>query len=184
MGRLTTWVPGLTFVALVFGTNLAFAQDYPKGDVFGGFSILAIENGGDADVGFQASVAVNLNKRVGLVADFGRHTSSETILGFNVSGSLNQFLFGPRFNWRTPRLTSFVHGLIGPVRGSAAATALGLKVTDTFFAAAVGGGVDVKAGRNVAVRVIQADLFMGCPFDECQGDIRTGFGIVILFGQP
>jgi opacity protein-like surface antigen len=135
------------------------AQDYPKAEVFGGYSYVRAQ--GLNVNGWDAAVAGNVNDWFGVKADFG---------GYYKNGeSLYSFLFGPQFSYRKDeRVTPFVHTLFGGVHATG----------DTSFAWAIGGGLDVKVADYVAVRIIQAD-YLGTRFGgTTQNNARLSFGIV------
>jgi hypothetical protein len=52
-------------------------------------------------------------------------------------------------------------------------------VTETGFAGAFGGGLDIRASDRVDVRVIQFDYNPTRLFDSTQHNFRIGVGIVI-----
>ena len=69
-----------TLLVLGFLSLPASAQgNYPRAELFGGFSFGSIEVrapvantfGHEAAEGFQAAIAVNVNRTLGIVADFG-----------------------------------------------------------------------------------------------------------------
>ncbi len=45
----------------------------------------------------------NLNRTVGLVADFGGYANTRT----RIDGKVLSYMFGPRFNWRHSRLSPY-----------------------------------------------------------------------------
>jgi opacity protein-like surface antigen len=115
---------------------IAAAQDYPKAEIFAGYSYLR----GDLDAnlsGFDVSATANLNRWLGATADFSGHYYK----GFE----LHSFLFGPKFTFReNSRVNPYLQAMIGPVRMESI----------TVFGWAVGGGIDVKVHRNIAIRAI------------------------------
>jgi opacity protein-like surface antigen len=146
---------------------VATAQDYPKAEVFTGYTFLR----GDFDAnfhGWNVSVAGNPSKWFGVVADFGGHY----VDGFNV----HTFQFGPKFSYReNDRVTPFVHTLVGGAR-------VGNGFSETGFAWTTGGGVDLKVHRNVAVRLIEAN-YMLTRFDGGNAhNGRLSAGLVWRFG--
>jgi hypothetical protein len=154
----------------------AMGQDeYPKAEVFGGFSYL------NADLyverlnamGWQASVAGNFHKNIGIVADFGGQYKS---IG-GVTGSTYEFMFGPQFNSRTEKANVFFHGLFG----GASARAGGESVNGLGLG--VGGGVDVKISDRLAFRVFQVDYIPTHIEGAWQGSFRLGVGIVFTSGK-
>ena len=158
----------LLLVVLVCLSVTAFAADVPGGDVFGGFSInhSSFTGGSVTSYGWQGSAAFNVQKSVGVVADFGGQ--------YKNGGHAYEYLFGPRFNARMDKVTYFGEALFGGVSGG------GSKA----FAMGYGGGIDVKAGEKLMVRAIQVDWipqhFSGVWLKK---DVRFGFGVVMPFGK-
>src|SRR5262245_29526199 len=92
------------------------AQEAPKAELFGGYSYLRVHPGEGGDNigahGFNTSLAGNVTRNFGLVAEFSRFTKSES---FNLGDLFNQpglgtagakarvstYLFGPRLTLRT-----------------------------------------------------------------------------------
>jgi opacity protein-like surface antigen len=114
----------------------ARAQDFPKAEMFGGYSYgnfgPVISGAGRTNLnGWNASLGVNMNRWFGLVSDFSGHYGSSngfipfppipctpTACGFSFSENdkYHSFLFGPQFSLRTKKLTPFVHALFGGTR--------------------------------------------------------------------
>jgi hypothetical protein len=119
--------------------------------------------------GFDASVTFNLSRHVGLKADVTGHYKSETFVDGDETNAvrerLHQFLFGVQFkeNSRGARLKPFAHALAGAARYSdrnhETAPGLDFVVRDTLtsFALKLGGGLDLRAGRRVDVRLFELD---------------------------
>jgi opacity protein-like surface antigen len=153
----------------------ASAQDYPKAEVFGGYSYLhtSIAGTGFSSNGASGSISVNPNNWVGLVGDFGVYHRS-VLLGTGVNTVT--YLFGPKFAYRhSDKLTPYFHFLLGGahVSGSGA------------FALAFGGGFDAKVTPHVAVRLIQADYVLTKFNDGAnnrQSNARISAGIVFRPG--
>jgi len=102
-------------VALLVGLP-AQAQDSPKAEIFGGFSVQsAVVFDRESFLGFQASVSVNPTENLGIVADFGRQskTITEPFTGLDVTADTTQYLFGPRYIVRGERASGFIHALFG-----------------------------------------------------------------------
>ncbi|MCI0389216.1 MAG: hypothetical protein MOB07_10710 [Acidobacteria bacterium] len=136
------WRAGL---ALLFLPLVAVAQEAPKAELFTGYSYLRPE--GVNGHGFNGSIAGNINKHFGLVADIGVYRISD----FGESATGVTYLFGPRISGRSERVNPFIHALFG-----------GARVSDDFggtnaFAFALGGGLDIKASDSVAFRIAQVD---------------------------
>jgi len=158
----------MIFVFFV-GLQAWAADDYPKGEITGGFAFVS-------DVewmpGWYAGAAYNFHPNVGLVGEISG--VYKTILG--VDTSMYFYLFGPRFNFRTERATFFVHALFGGMSVKVAS------LSENNFAGAFGGGVDINAGKSIAIRVAQADLLYGKSGDAWARDFRYMGGIVFKFG--
>ena len=156
----------------------AMGQDeYPKAEIFGGFSYL---NADTTDLGierqdalgFQASVAGNFHKNIGIVGDFGGQFKSVE----GVSLHTYEYLFGPQFTYRPEKANVFVHGLFG----GASIGAEG--VSFNGYALGIGGGVDVKISDHLAFRVMQVDYIPTHILEAWQSNFRLGVGIVFLAG--
>jgi len=150
----------------------ASAQDYPKAEVFGGYSYLhtSVLGTGFSSNGASGSISVNPSNWVGLVGDFGVYHRS--VLGTGVNTVT--YLFGPKFAYRhSDKLTPYFHFLLGGahVSGSGA------------FALAFGGGFDAKVTPHVAVRLIQADYVLTkFGTNTHQNNARISAGIVFRPG--
>jgi opacity protein-like surface antigen len=183
--RKFTWI-----IALILFLALPVrGQDTPRAEVYGGGGYLRADLGGaDANLyGWNFSVTENLNKWFGGTADFSGFYGHQTQVGpglapVNVNVNAHTFMFGPRFTYRKAgSITPFAHVLLGGIRGSRGY--LGISQSAVKFAAAFGGGLDVKVSKHVAVRVIQAE-YVATPFlDLRQDNIRLSAGIVFRFGK-
>jgi len=166
----------LAAVAILAPASL-WAQDPPKAEVFGGFSVLHLSEEGvsTTPVGWQASLAGNLNPKFGIVGDFGGH--------YKDGASIHTYMGGLRYNHRADKMTPFVHGLMGGARMGAGE---GLSVNG--FSMGFGGGLDYTANEKVNIRLIQFD-WMPTRFSEggvsawMNNSIRFGFGIVLKAGS-
>jgi opacity protein-like surface antigen len=171
----------LCAMCLVFLASLpAMAQDVPKAEVFGGYSWA----GGNFH-GWNASVTGNVNKQLGIVADFSGHYGSELDGPILVKQDAHSFLFGPRFSFRGKRLTPFVYALFGATRFHESATIAGQNLfhSDTGFSSALGGGLDIKVNDRVAIRAFQIDYFRPNFFGEAHNRGRLAFGVVLHLGK-
>ena len=152
-------VPFLSVVILMCASASALAQgttsnDYPKVEVFVGYSALgesgsrAISLGPNASVGgdyegqgFETSIIRNFSKRFGIKGDFSAHFNNESARGpiaactpacttvtqdFQLKTRVYNFLAGPEFKARnSTRFTPFVHALGGFAHTSATFTTPG-----------------------------------------------------------
>jgi hypothetical protein len=147
----------------------AAAQEAPKAELFGGYSYASFEGGNGVDRlnlnGWNTSVAGNFNRWFGVVGDFSGQYGSQA----GVDRNTHSFLFGPRFFSRNnERMTPFVHALFGIARAHREGGSGEPARTENAFSTAIGGGLDVKAGEAVAIRLVQADYFL-TRFDEASG---------------
>lgn len=156
---------GLLVLLMVCLSLPAFAQDEYKGNVFGGLSVL--HTTGATPVGWQAAAAFNVKPMLSVVADFGAQ--------YKNGGSSMQYMFGPRVGVQREKVGYFAHALFGGDHFNNGG--------GNAFAMGFGGGVDVKAGEKLSIRVIQFDWIPlrqnGVSFNKTT---RYGFGVVYPFG--
>lgn len=146
---------------------IAAAQEYPKAEVGVGYSYLR----GDFDANFNGwnfSVAGNPTRWFGVVGEISGVYVDEL--------KLHTFLVGPKFSYRgDSRLNPYVQTLIGAAHASNGSG-------ETGFAWTLGGGLDVKVHKNVAVRVFEATYLLTRFFEENQHNGRLSAGVVFRFG--
>jgi opacity protein-like surface antigen len=184
---------GFAFILIVVIGSFASAQDStPKVQVFGGYSVLDQVSGGLTDLsldealapvstgfgvstiftGWNAQAQYNVDRWVGVVADFGGRNVSPITSPPGVSGvpdgKAYSILAGPVISYRTKsRITPFAHLLVGWDRSSLnASTVTGVTnpvstqaSTYNDVAFALGGGVDYRIVRHFAVRLGQVDYY-------------------------
>jgi Outer membrane protein beta-barrel domain len=185
--RTQACVTALLLVVLAAGTRGAFAQTSADAqasssvELFGGYSYQRLNSAGGNGTGLNgwaADMQANVKRSFALATSFSGAYGEE--LGANLQ--LYTFLAGPRLVCRSKRDSFFVHALIGGARLNASAARVG--DNRTSFAAALGGGVDVKLTRHTAVRVFQADYLLTRLAGRTQNDFRVSTGIVIRLGGP
>jgi opacity protein-like surface antigen len=171
----------------------ASAQEAPpKVEIFGGYSYLRADtvNGVNAH-GFNTSLAGNITKHVGIVGEFSRLTNSESVPilipnfpNITVNTNVLTYLFGPRIVLHRGKAEPFVHALFGGARENLKVPGRPFApVTDNAFAFALGGGLDVKAHENFAIRVAHVD-YLGYKFTgQRRNNFRYSAGIVIRLGK-
>ena len=154
--------------------------------------------------GWNASLEAKVFHVVGAVADvsgyygsYGATLGCEAILGCapisgNVDSRLYSVLFGPQISVSLWRLTPFVHALFGVAhlsQNSGFAGLSGLSSSDTSFADAIGGGLDIRIVWRASIR-FQGDLlqtrFFSLPpplglFLPAQNGFRGSAGLVFRF---
>ncbi|PYS63587.1 MAG: hypothetical protein DMF74_09670 [Acidobacteria bacterium] len=137
--------------------------------------------------GFNAEFNQNVTRHIGIVTSF---TGTYNTTGyfdarsgrtFNARVQRYDLMAGPRYNWRPGGVTPFVHGLFGisHMRASFDDTLTPRVKSDTAFAMAFGGGLDVHAGEHLDVRAIQVDYLPTFFNGKRQDNIRAGAGIKI-----
>ena len=180
----------------------------PKAELFLGYSYLrsvpTLEAGNRLVWlnGGSASIAFNVNRYLGIVADVGDYTNSEirfqgayrsTVDVNDADGGVISYLFGPRLSFRHERITPFAQALFGGARASEVTLAdctfsCTLLPVQNAFAWTAGGGLDVRVHRHFAIRVIQAEYMMTRFRDyttgniASQNDMRLSSGLVFRFG--
>jgi hypothetical protein len=193
-GRYERRSKGRTVIRLLFALLLLLvvkqpilAQDsHPRVEIFGGFSYLPA---GRADFprkdsyGFQTSLCGNVNRWLGAVADFGGQYRKVSDLGPGYPGvtantSVYEYMAGPRFALRRERFTFFSHALVGRAAGRSGLAGF----SDSQFAFAGGGGLDIDLGGRLALRVLQLD-YIGSFTDILEDNARLAFGVVIRLGR-
>jgi len=165
------------------------AQDkLPEGELFGGYSFSSsIQNYSEtvSTNGWGVDLFGRLYKHLGIVADlrgqYGRANYGSTDF------AEHDFLFGGRLGWGEGKLYGFVDGLAGIAHYNA--YDLPYKTfylhypADTSFAMAFGGGLDVKVGKKVAIRVAKVDFMPVRTRPYWTRSIRVQTGIVLRFGS-
>ena len=177
--------------------GLAEAQ-VPNGNVFFGYSYESTDTTafGPAVIGstvsrpnlngWEASFEGKLLPWVGLVGDFSGHYGTENFteatpagpITVSVNGHEQEYLFGPRVSVRVGKFTPFAEVMVGFAHihtgGSLPSP------SNTSFASAVGGGLDYRVFRPLALRV-EGDYIHTSFFSTGQNNFRLSTGIVIRF---
>jgi hypothetical protein len=152
--------------------------------------------------GFEVSATGNLSRYFGIKGDFSGHFKSQSspIVGIpgataDIDSRLFNFLGGVQLKDNSTEGTfkPFAHALAGVAHARnsvefngvacAPAVVLGLcspaTESETGFAAAFGGGLDIRANDRISIRAIQVDYNPTRLFDSTQHNFRIGVGIVI-----
>jgi opacity protein-like surface antigen len=172
--------------------GLAVAQVPTSGNIFAGYSYFnagstsATEGGGLN--GWQGSLEGKIIPFLGMVADFSGNYGSLNLVPIavpagscptgcptNVHAHVDNFLFGPRVSVSVGSWRPFAEALFGV--GHMSTNGVG---SDTSFATALGGGLDYKIIKPIAVRV-QVDYVHTSLFSTTQNNVRVGTGIVVRF---
>jgi len=204
----------LVALAVMMCGFYAVAQDYPKAEVFGGFSLLHVDTEGATNASAAAFTGVagttikiwypvwevaeqyNFTKMLGVKADFsGNYGTPLSVPGVSTpSARTYTFLGGPVFSFRHDRITPFAHALFGGNHVSVDSfTVTGEggffspAFSETAFAMALGGGVDWKLTHHFSVRLGQFDyLYTNHCLSAPPGffDIGTGQCLLGVPGAP
>ena len=158
-----------------------------------GFSAHAQDSKADAYVGFQytrvsGSVVPNLTGGVG---QFAYYPSKWLGVVGEVSGvadtdgrgsSIYTFMGGPRATLRHGRFEPYAQVLIGGSHLSNSRVQQGTgRASTNSFAAAVGGGVDLKVVHHFAIRLIQVDYLLVHSGGATENNLRLSTGFVFRF---
>jgi opacity protein-like surface antigen len=199
------------FMALffVFCAPLAFGQDdFQRAEVGVMFSHNRVDTGGafnpdpndtsrDGFNGVNVDAGYNFTRYLGAKADFSYHRKSQdfgpVVVGgenLHVDANLTQFMGGIKIqdNSTATRVRPFAQALfgVGHVSVDASGTSTGLPNTnfsdsETGFAAAVGGGLDIRVHRNVDLRAIKVEYNPVRIQGETDNNIRIGVGLNFRF---
>ena len=175
------------FTLSLFLTELASAQIPTSGNLFFGYSYYNTNLTGSRSSlnGWEGSVEGKILPFIGIVGDFSGHYGSENFtvctapildcVIFNTDVSLHNYLFGPRVSVSVGKVRPFAEVLIGAAHVNAHTVR-----SDTSFATAVGGGLDYKLIKLVALR-FQGDYVHSDVFNTAQNNVRLSTGIVLRF---
>jgi outer membrane protein OmpA-like peptidoglycan-associated protein len=164
----------------------------PKTEINGGYSYINFGPGSGFsnfnNHGANGGFAYNATRYLGLVGDLGVYGFDRQVNGINANDSLYTFMAGPRLNWRSfDHFVPFAEILFGAARGGPGLTG---SVSQSTFALAAGGGVDLVLTKYLAWRFAQIDYLMtnfsGANLNPSsrQNSLRLGTGVVFRFGIP
>lgn len=190
----------------------ASAQDVPKAELFVGFTYTRMNSATDVPAfsanGAGGQVVVNIRRWIGAVADLGA-VHNGNIGGYHLDSTFTNFMFGPRVPIRmSHRMTPYIQALWGGVYGSSSAqltappgsafvppnlvangsVAIRASTSQTGFAQAYGGGLDIKVNNWVSFRPIGLDYYMmrlqnlRSLNDNNQNCLRYTAGVNFTFG--
>lgn len=137
--------------------------------------------------GFNVEFNQNVTRHIGIVTSFsgtyGTNTYVDRNSGRRFDARVQRYdlLAGPRYNWRPDGVVPFAHALFGVshMRASFDDPLLSCRKSDTAFAMAFGGGLDVHASEDIDIRVIQFDYLPTFFNGKRQDNFRAGAGIKI-----
>ena len=174
---------GISNAQIPTGGNIFFGYSYSHGEVFAGTA-----SGGAGMNGWEGSAEGKYLPWIGVVADFDWHYGGRDFTAciatpcalkpIRVNGSRHTVLFGPRASISIGKYTPFAELLVGVAHQTDAGG--GISNSDTTFATAIGGGVDYKLVKGVALRA-QGDSIHTHFVGAGHNDLRISIGIVFRF---
>ncbi len=186
-------------LALAFQLPAGAQTTASKVEVAGAYSYIRLNlNGPGFTEGAQTnggtgSLAINVTHSLGIVGEIGGYKTSTMYKAGGQNVSFTSFLFGPRYNirkWDT--LTPYFQTLVGGVKGNHELFLGGnpaapiIRTDQSALAWTLGGGLDAKVTRCLAVRVFQAE-YMLTKWNNFgvghQNSFRVETGLVFRFGK-
>jgi|SRR5579884_2684664 len=128
--------------------------------------------------GWDIGLTENVKKWFGGTLDVSGNYKSPVLQGITTSEKAYSLLYGPHFFYPGHRFVPFAHVLGGVTHVSAAVPAPGPNVSGTSFALAPGAGLDVRVGRVMSIRVIQAEYFHTDFQSASKNQLRGSAGVV------
>ena len=139
--------------------------------------------------GVTTELVANVTPHVGLVTNFAATFANTDFVDalsgqrFRARVSRYTLLFGPRYNWRNSSpFLPYAHALFGVARYQAKFRNNDFTcpdTSDTAFAMALGGGLDIRAGDHVDVRAAQVDYLPVFFSQKREDGLRFSAGIKI-----
>lgn len=151
-------------VLVLLASIFAVGQD--AGSVFGGYQYSNLGMAGErtsVPKGWDFDATARVASHTSVVADFTG--------AYKDGGRIHTFMFGPRFSAARGKVTPFAEALFGGARGFGEAK----------FSMALGGGLDVNAGKNVAIRLAKFDYNFVKIEGANMNNLRFATGIVFKF---
>ena len=193
----------ITVLTIALAPAAMAQNDYKKWEFFGGYSALgfdtlagdtgnpaveAVLSGRNTLRGFELSVTRNFHKYVGVKGDYSLHLREDNFSRPAGSGTVDttvqNFLGGLQFkdNATEARIKPFAHALFGLANQkvdvdspnlSAIFGVTDLRVNETSFAMAFGGGLDIRLNEKIDIRAVQADWNIINRGDQQTGIVLT-----------
>lgn len=173
-------------------SSFAAAQIPTSGNIFVGYSFENTNwSGLDSGLsrpnlnGWEASLEGKVFPHLGIVTDFSNHFGSESFVEItpsgpvrvNVTGHEWEVLFGPRLSIPVGKVTPFAEAMFGIAHIHNGDF---VDHTNTSFATALGGGLDYRLVRFLAVR-LEVDYLQTRFFSTTQNNLRLSPGLVLRF---
>jgi opacity protein-like surface antigen len=192
---------------LLVAAAFASAQDeYPKFEIPVTASALFFDVdqlGNETMWGWGIAGQGNINKFFGIVGEWNANhgasivppsTTYPTISGKEFDLRVQTLMFGPQFSYRAKPVTVFGRFLVGTGTlkiDDELKQITGTSSTSWQVAYAIGGGLDINAGKHFAIRPIQLDyVFVDSDLPQKLGsteapgafnNVRYNFGVVFKF---
>jgi opacity protein-like surface antigen len=172
----------LVLVGLILvAASCANAQEHPIVEVSADYQYVRNPSSINCH-GFGANAAVNVNRWLGAVGDFGFCKVTKN-LGSGNSVHETNYLFGPRVSFRNyGRVTPYAQFLLGGARSSV--TLAGVSAgSQNSFAFTLGAGMDARLTPHFSFRVAQVEyLYTRFGSTGKQNNLRIQTGLVYRFG--
>jgi hypothetical protein len=140
-------------------------------DLFAGYSFERLGTSPGRNLnGLELTGQFKFTNWLGVAADLDAHFG----LPSQPDGRTLNFMVGPQISFPA-RISPFLHGLVGVGHLSDNG------ITDTSFAGAVGGGIDMHIAPVISWRIIQGDDILTHHFGGIQHNVRVSTGIVLRF---
>lgn len=133
--------------------------------------------------GWNVSVTENKSNGFGGTLDLSGYYKTPQALGTANRETRYSILYGPRVFRRIKWGTPFAHVLVGVAHTNVTVTPVGPTASDTSFAVAAGGGLDINLGKKAAVRLLQVDYFGTKALGAKTNSLRVGAGVVFYLGE-
>jgi opacity protein-like surface antigen len=170
-------------VVLLFA-SLAAAQVPTSGNIFFGYSLANADwfSAGHSNFnGWTGSLEGKVLPHVGIVADFTQTFGSTNVTFIcpepcspqSVNAHEYNMFFGPRVSFSVGKLRPFAEAMVGLGHVSGGPS-------DTSVATALGGGLDYRIVRPIALRV-EGDYVQTRFFGSTQNNARLAVGVVFRF---
>jgi opacity protein-like surface antigen len=176
------------------------AQTSPGWEVFGGYSwqrsnvrkyfkttpiVYSLRNEASNLHGFDVSITENINRWFSGTLDISGHFGTPEISGVKTSERMYTVMYGPRFAFRSgsSSMTPFGHVLFGVAHMRAKSVPTGPQLSDTSFAFAAGGGLDIKLRNTIGIRVGQAEYLRADTLGANQNSFRISAGMILYLGE-
>ena len=197
----------LLSLALLWGA-CAWAQDVPKVEIPVGFSMINVHPNLTPITSFNVfggggQVNFNFGSVWGVKADLMGYTQGSGLknqlhdLGYagQVNGNVFTYMFGPQIKKHSGTVQPFAEFLFGAAHTNAYTTILTAEGkllsgsgSNNGFAMALGGGIDLKVARRLALRPVEVDYLLThftahkINYSASQNNFRYVGGLNFLFG--